>query len=213
MTRKILLITAFILCVAVLAAMKSRMDMLKGDVSRGKADAIIVLAGPPAEDFQRLQEGVRLIEQGAGEYLILPLRDRAVSWSTLKKIYNIETLISPQQVLFGRPEQVDSSVQRYCGGTFSEAAMAMELMRASSLKSAMVVSSRYHIPRVRLAFDKLNGRGLVSLSYRPVGEPETGKLLSSAYALFKRCTEYGKFLTAFFVYPIGARIVDQQHHR
>ena len=65
------------------------------------------------------------------------------------------------------------------------------------------------IPRVRLAFQKLNTRNHLALSYHPVGEPETDKLLSSARALAKRLVEYGKFFTALFVYPLGARIIER----
>ncbi|HOS29140.1 MAG TPA: ElyC/SanA/YdcF family protein, partial [Syntrophobacteraceae bacterium] len=162
----------------------------------------------PDEDRQRIVEGVHLIERGLVDYLILAMRDTGLSWKTILRIYGIETDIPGERILIGRPEQVNSTVLKYCGGTFGEAAAAVGLMRANSLNSAVVVSSRYHIPRVRLAFGNLNSKGSLDFSYRPVGEPETGKLLSSAYALAKRLTEYGKFFTAFFVYPIGAKIIE-----
>ena len=63
---------------------------------------------------------------------------------------------------------------------------------------------------MRLAFQKLNSKNRLAFSYQPVGEPETDKLLSSARALAKRLIEYGKFFTAFFVYPLGSRIIEHE---
>jgi len=211
MTRRISLITISILCLAALVTLLVRIEMQEYDKVPAKADAVIVLAGRFDEDLQRLAEGVRLVEQGFGGCLILPLRDRGLSWKTLQRIYGIHTTIPVDKVLIGRPEHIDPAVLKYCGGTFSEAAVTVRLMRANTLSSAVVVSSRYHIPRVRLAFQKINSNGSLTFSYLPVGEPETGKLLSSAYALAKRLIEYGKFFTALFMYPIGAEIME--YHR
>jgi hypothetical protein len=186
----------------------ARIDMQECDVLHNPVDAVVVLAGRPDEDRQRLLKGVNLVEQGYGQYLILPLRDTGLSWETLQKLYGIGRSIPRDKVLIGRPEHVDSAVLKYCGGTFGEAALTTGLMHAKALSSAVVVSSRYHIPRVRLAFQELNSMNHLSFSYHPVGEPETDKLLSSARALAKRLVEYGKFFTAFFVYPIGARIIE-----
>lgn len=208
MKRKVLFIAVSVFCLAILATLFARIEMQEADVVRSKVDAVIVLAGLSGEDRQRLAEGVHLIEQGSGDYLILPLRDSGLSWKTLQRLYGIETDIPRDRILIGRSDQVNSTVLKYCGGTFGEAAAAIGLMQANSLNSAVVVSSLYHIPRVRLAFGKLNTRGSLTFSYRPVGEPETDKLLSSARALAMRLIEYGKFFTAFFVYPIGARIIE-----
>ncbi|HNR50221.1 MAG TPA: YdcF family protein [Deltaproteobacteria bacterium] len=207
--RRAVIIAVSFLCLAALATLLVRIEMQQDDAGAGsKVDAVIVLAGPPDEDRQRIVEGVHLIERGSGDYLILAMRDTGLSWKTILRIYGIDTGIPGERVLIGRPERVNSTVLKYCGGTFGEAAAAVGLMQAHSLDSAVVVSSRYHIPRVRLAFGNLNSKGSLVFFYRPVGEPETGKLLSSAHALAKRLIEYGKFFTAFFVYPVGAKIIE-----
>lgn len=210
MTRRILAITVTVLFLAILITLLVRIEMQERDILHSPADAVIVLAGRPDEDRQRLMEGVRLVEEGYGRYLILPMRDSALNWEALQKLYGVGRNIPGERVLIGRPEHMDSAVLKYCGGTFVEAALTMGLMQAKSLKSAVVVSSRYHIPRVRLAFQKLNSKNRLAFSYQPVGEPETDKLLSSARALAKRLIEYGKFFTAFFVYPLGSRIIEHE---
>lgn len=209
MALKIASITLAVLFLAVFVTFLTRIDMQERDILHNPVDAVIVLAGCPDEDRQRLTEGVRLVEQGYDRYLILPLRDSGLCWETLQKLYGVGRSIPKEKVLIGRTEHVDSAVLKYCGGTFGEAVLTMSLMQAKSLRSAVVVSSRYHIPRVRLAFQKLNTRNHLALSYHPVGEPETDKLLSSARALAKRLVEYGKFFTALFVYPLGARIIER----
>ncbi len=208
MTRRIAFITLAVLCLTMLITLLARIDMQERDALCNPVDAVVVLAGRPDEDRQRLTEGVHLVERGYGRYLILPLRDSGLSWETLQKLYGIGRSIPGEKVLIGRPEHVDSAVLEYCGGTFGEATLTMGLMQANSLRSAVVVSSRYHIPRVRLAFQRLNSRNHLAFSYQPVGEPETDKLLSSARALAKRLVEYGKFFTAFFVYPVGAKLIE-----
>ncbi len=208
MTRKILFIAVAVLFLAVLITLIARIDLQECDALRNPVDAVVVLAGCPDEDRQRLTRGVHLVEQGHGRYLILPLRDSGLSWESLQKLYGIGRNIPGERVLIGRTEHMDSAVLKYCGGTFGEAALTMSIMQARSLRSAVVVSSRYHIPRVRLAFQELNRMNHLAFSYQPVGEPETDKLLSSARALAKRLVEYGKFFTAFFVYPLGSRIIE-----
>lgn len=208
MMRRIIFIAAAVLLLAVIITLIARIDLQECDALRYPVDAVVVLAGCPDEDRQRLTKGVDLMEGGCGSYLILPLRDTGLSWETLHKLYGVGRGIPGEKVLIGRPGHVDSAVLKFCGGTFGEAALTMGLMQAKSLRSAVVVSSRYHIPRVRLAFQELNSRNHLAFSYQPVGEPETDKLLSSARALSKRLVEYGKFFTAFFVYPIGAKIIE-----
>src|SRR5690606_6827522 len=124
----------------------ARIDMHECDVLHNPVDAVVVLAGRPDEDRQRLLKGVNLVEQGYGQYLILPLRDTGLSWETLQKLYGIARSIPRDKVLIERPEHVDSADLKDCVGTFGEAALATGLMHAKALSSAVVVSSRYHIP-------------------------------------------------------------------
>lgn len=72
MTRKILFIAVAVLFLAVLITLIARIDLQECDALRNPVDAVVVLAGRPDEDRQRLTRGVHLVEQGHGRYLILP---------------------------------------------------------------------------------------------------------------------------------------------
>ena len=106
-------------------------EFLKGTATPffDSVDAVVVLAGGPKHDRQRLVRGITLVRQGRAHYLILPLRDPALDWQALQKIYTLNSEIPPERVLIGRPGRKHSRLSAMSGGTFAEAMNTAEIMR------------------------------------------------------------------------------------
>ncbi|MBU4484310.1 YdcF family protein [bacterium] len=166
------------------------------------ADAVVVLAGPPAEDMQRVFEGAKLLQNGCVQYLILPLRHKALQWSSLAKSYKIDINIPENRILFGRSELSDQELIGHYGGTFTEAKKAIQIMLQNKLKSAIIISSGYHMRRTRIAFERARQNHPITFFYHPVQNPYNDKKLwwMDKGSLFKVLGEYKKLIAAFFVY-------------
>jgi hypothetical protein len=55
----------------------------------GAADLVVVLAGPPDEDRERVAAGVALTRAGKHSFMLLPLRHRALTWPWFVRHYHI----------------------------------------------------------------------------------------------------------------------------
>lgn len=163
---------------------------------------MVVLAGSPKEeDPVRVIEGVAVFLEKKADYLMFPLRHPRINWSWLVKKYRIKTTVPREKVLIGRASVKDRQTNEELGGTFTEAGMTIRLMAEKSIKSALVVTSGYHIRRSRLAFERaLDGRDFRFCFHgveRPAGiEPWW---LDKDY-LFRVLGEYKKLIGAFFMY-------------
>jgi len=164
-------------------------------------DAVVVLAGGPKHDRQRLVRGITLVRQGRAQYLILPLRDPALGWQTLQKLYALNSEIPTERVLIGRPGRKHSRLSAMSGGTFAEAMNTAEIMRAHGLHSALVVSSDYHMRRVQLAFSRVIPKGSLAIAFEPVQTRQPVGLVSRFKSHSAILLEYGKLAAAWCVYP------------
>jgi hypothetical protein len=112
-----------------------------------KADAIIILLGP---DFKaRRKEADQLIHQGMADYLIIP---------AYRKCYAIEDSGNEQYRLSAVhfPENKDNTpYPGFYEDTHIELIEAKKTMSFYGLKSAIFVSSPYHMRRIRLITAKL----------------------------------------------------------
>jgi len=178
-------------------------DFLRGTATPfiESVDAVVVLAGGPRHDRQRLMRGITLVRQGRAHYLILPLRDPALDWQYLQKIYALQSEIPPERVLIGRPGRKHTRLSAMSGGTFAEALNTAEIMYAHGLRSALVVSSDYHMRRVQLAFSRVIPKGRLALSFEPVQTRQPVGLVSRFKAHGAILLEYGKLAAAWCVYP------------
>lgn len=184
---------------------------LKGDPPPDvqPADAVVVLAGRLPEDRQRLERGMQLVSQGTAHFLILPLRVSGLDWPRLLRLHDLPYEIPPQQVIVGRPEK--GGVTEIYGGTFTEAVNTVQIMRTMGLHSAIVVSSDYHMRRVRLAFAQADPHRTMAFTYLPVDtHPATGLLSQLRYRI-RLFAEYGKLLGAYCMYPAGRRWLPVRH--
>lgn len=178
-------------------------EFLKGTATPffDSVDAVVVLAGGSKHDRQRLLRGITLVRQGRAHYLILPLRDPALDWQNLQKLYALNSEIPPERVLIGRPGRKHSRLSAMSGGTFAEALNTAEIMRGHGLHSALVVSSDYHMRRVQLAFSRVVPEGSLVLAFEPVLTRQPVGLVSRFRSHSAILLEYGKLAAAWCVYP------------
>ena len=114
-----------------------------------KAEAIILLLGP---DFKaRQKEANQLINEGMADYLIIP---------AYHKTYGIYDKGKGQYLLpdLNSPESGNNKVLSYPGfyeDTHIEIIEAQKIMSGYGLKSAIFVSSPYHMRRIKLIAGKV----------------------------------------------------------
>ncbi|HQK99589.1 MAG TPA: ElyC/SanA/YdcF family protein [Smithellaceae bacterium] len=105
-----------------------------------KADAIILLLGP---DFSaRQKEAHRLIQEGMADYLIISAYDKTY------RIDRGQTVFLPQQVLGERSRARNGRAPGFYEDTHLELIDARIVMDALGLRSAIFVSSPYHMRRI-----------------------------------------------------------------
>lgn len=160
-----------------------------------KTDAIILLLGP---DFKaRQKEANLIINEGMADFLIIP---------AYHKTYGIYDK-GKRQSLLPDPRSVESANNKvlsapvYYEDTHLEIIEAKKIMSAYGLKSAIFVSSPYHMRRIRLIASKVfdTGKGgfyfvptryeKVSLNSWELSWPDWRKVMR----------EYGKILW-FYIY-------------
>lgn len=145
------------------------------DPGTGPADAAVVLAGPQAEDRERLRAAVACVHAGRAQWLLLPFRHRALGWEWFQRTYRIDPPLAEAKVIIGR--EVPSPLGRGPdpGGTFAEARATLQLMRRHGLRSAIVFSSAYHMRRAQLAFQRADPEGEFAFRFFPVPLHEGGE--------------------------------------
>jgi len=184
-------------------------EFLKGTATPffESVDAVVVLAGGPQHDRQRLARGIALVRQGRAHYLILPLRVPAIDWRNLQRLYALNSGIPPERVLIGRPGRKHTRMSAMSGGTFAEALNTAEIMRKHGLHSALVVSSDYHMRRVQLAFGRVVPKGSLAIAFEPVLTRQPVGLVSRFKSHSAILLEYGKLAAAWCVYPARGILV------
>ena len=171
-----------------------------GDCKRPQA--IVVLAGSTREeDPGRVKEGAVVFEEKGSDYLIFPLRHPRINWSWLVEKYHIKTKVPKERVLIGRASVADRKINQELGGTFTEAEMTIRIMSEKEIRSALVVTSGYHIRRARLAFARAKKGQGTTFCFHAVGRPND-KIpwwLDKDY-LFRVLGEYKKLVGSYFLY-------------
>lgn len=112
-----------------------------------KSDVIIVLSG----DLGRLEKAYDLYKSGYANYIIL-------SNSTSK-------VFQDEQAALGIPDNGQFIDEPYATSTYTNAKYTLALMEKYHFRSAIVVSSNYHMDRVKLAYDRALGNKDVKLVY------------------------------------------------
>jgi len=168
-----------------------------------KADLAVVLAGAQLEDRERLLVAVDLVQAEEARMLLLPMRHRALEWSWFVRKYRIKAQLLEDQVLIGREESPKTGAWLDLGGTFAEARKTLEIMRQNGYRSAIIVSSNYHMRRARLAFERANQDPSLVFYFHPVDyrDPEDSDpwWWDGAYVT-KVADEYLKLLAGYLFY-------------
>ncbi len=167
-----------------------------------RVDAVVVLAGPPEEDRERVLVAVDLVQAEEAGMLLLPLRHRALEWPWFVRKYRIRAYLPEERVVIGREEGPRSTSRSALGGTYAEAKKTIEIMQQQGLRSAVVVSSSYHMRRARLAFKRANRNPELAFYFHPVDAIDADEdpwWLNGGYAL-RVADEYVKLVAGYLFY-------------
>jgi len=126
-----------------------------------KADVIIILAGDLGA---RTERGVALWHEGYAPYII-------VSGGNVYHNTNIGELMAEHAVELGVPRQF-IIVEPRAHTTFQNAVYSKEVMQQHDFNSAIIVSSDYHMKRVRFIFRKVFTSDITQLTFCSVGDVE-----------------------------------------
>jgi uncharacterized SAM-binding protein YcdF (DUF218 family) len=118
--------------------------------------------------------------------------------------YRIRDPIGDDRVIVGRVQDPGEAAGYGVGGTFSEAVKTVEVMRRHRYRTAVIVSSGYHMRRARLAFERARqGDAQLSFHYYPVEDENAGSpeawWLREGYFL-RVADEYIKLIGGYVFY-------------
>jgi hypothetical protein len=199
--RRRFIILIFVLLITAGIALNSPRFLLYS-TNYKKVDAIVILLGP---DFKaRQKEANELIDQGMTDYLIIPAYHKAYGINNNdKRKYLLKYLNSPE---FNHKKAV--SYPSIYEDTHIEIIETQKVMSFFGLKSAIFVSSPYHMRRVNLivsnVFGVRNDFYFVPTTYEkaPVNFWE---LSSSDWKKVRR--EYGKIIW-FYIYFTCSKYIN-----
>jgi uncharacterized SAM-binding protein YcdF (DUF218 family) len=119
--------------------------------SPNQADAIIVLSGGQG----RVEKAVELYKTGYAPYILLSNAKESTSQSgdMLQTALNLGI---PKDVIF---------TENAAESTYQNAEFTLPIMKEHDFKSAIVVSSDFHMRRVKLLFDRVYKKSDIDLTY------------------------------------------------
>lgn len=114
------------------------------DEKSQKADAIIVLTG----GAERIAEGLRLLNKGEGKKLFI---------SGVGKTTHFEELLEKQQLPEKETKKIDQQkvhMGKQAINTIGNAKETADWIAANNVKSIILVTANYHMPRALLEFEQ-----------------------------------------------------------
>jgi hypothetical protein len=115
-----------------------------------KSDALVWFIGPDSK--ARREEVKSLLAEGYADYLIIPAYGKIREASTLPSLALAQTINSLLNSYVINPN-------KYCENTHFEVLEAKRLMEQYGLKTAIFVSSPYHMRRIKIISEKIfNGQ-------------------------------------------------------
>ena len=130
------------------------------------SDVIIILSG----STERFKHGVRLYKQGYASHIMINI-DSSTSLKFANVHLDWRDIIREAAQQEGIPETALLIVDGVTS-TYEDARFTRDEMLKRGFKSAIVVSSPYHMRRVRMIFEKIYKKSGISLHYNPVEESE-----------------------------------------
>jgi uncharacterized SAM-binding protein YcdF (DUF218 family) len=145
-----------------------------------KADAVVLFMGSETDTMYRKKEADHIIETGYAQLLIVPA---------------VQEVFAPDHVPSRIPDptetvrsRVFNAYPRFYERTHIEALQAKKLMSARGLRSAIMVSSPYHMERIRLIVSNVFGDQANLISYAPTryeNKPASFWEMNLAYRKFE----------------------------
>jgi len=128
-----------------------------------KADAVVLFIGPGNES--RLDEANQLIKEGFTRYLLIP---SSVELFAADSVGGLVRIGGNQQreILFLRI-RIAANYKKYFENTHIEMLEAKRMMDVRGMKSAMLVSSAYHMRRISLIAGRVFDAGTYSITCNP----------------------------------------------
>lgn len=166
-------------------------------------ELVVVLAGPLDEDGLRVSAGAALAQNSEERFLLLPLRHRALTWPWFVRHYRIEPLLPEERVILGRPDDSKRPEAPGLGGTYAEARKTIAVMQERGFRSAVVVTSGYHIRRARLAFERAGTNPGLAFQFHAVENEEEESVLPwwlNGKSAMRVADEYLKLAAGYLFY-------------
>ncbi len=162
-----------------------------------KSNAIILILGP---DFKaRQKEAYKLINEGMADYLIIP------AYHKVYRVNDIETkkYLSPNLYLFKSGQKNIAVPPSFYEDTHLEIIEAQKIMSGYGLKSAIFISSPYHMRRIKLIAMKVFDADKGDFYFVPTRyEKAPGNYWELSLADWKKVRrEYGKIMWFFLYFP------------
>lgn len=128
-----------------------------------KSDAVVLFDGPGNEE--RLKEARQLIREGYAGYLIIPSNGEVLSVKDDGALERIS-----RQILLRcniHPIRKSATYRNYFEDTHIEVLEAKRMLDERGLKSAILVSSPYHMRRIKLIAGSVFRKGAYSINFAP----------------------------------------------
>jgi uncharacterized SAM-binding protein YcdF (DUF218 family) len=153
-----------------------------------KSDAVVLFLG--GEKGTREKKANQLIRDGFADYLIIPARGQVQKRSPDGKLIKIDLPLTPKT----------SNLKPFFEDTHQENLIARDMMERLGISSAILVSSPYHMRRIRLIAERVFGER-ATVCYVPTRyeTPSDGFWLFNNYDRKFVLTEYAK-ITWFVLY-------------
>ena len=164
-----------------------------------KSEVIVVLLGPAFE--ARKKEANRLLQKGFADYLIIP------AYNQIFYLRNNEIITSELQMSFfksnfkKKEESTYLTINRLMENTHLELLHAREMMDKASFKSAIFVSSPYHMRRIKIILNKVLDKPYYTLLFVPTSFERVNEKFWLFYEYDRNwiIKEYAK-IAWFFIY-------------
>ena len=118
-----------------------------------RADAVVLFIGPG--NVTRLDEANQLIKDGYARYLIIPSYDEVRVLNGQGKIERVSGMVPRGDLIRKVHMAAEYKGKEYYENTHIEALEAKKMMDDLGLRSVMLVSSAYHMRRIKLIADRV----------------------------------------------------------
>jgi hypothetical protein len=151
-----------LLLLVTLFALSAPGFLLSGDIP-GHADAVVLFVGPGND--ARMDEAKVLIKEGHARFLLIPSLGEVYVRDTAGELVMLEGKLP--RAGFVHRIRMATLYKKHYENTHKEALEARRMMEDRGLRSAMLVSSSYHMRRIRMISSRVFDGGTYSITCNP----------------------------------------------